>query len=235
MTFPLTVFNQTFSDAPAFAEAVLADATIGGGRFKPDTLPHQWLNTLLQDKTIERDFLVGLAAWLCRSSRAAGISESVAIAQSLEFHELAPVFAAALDGLSLEMLLQPNPHQPELSIEDSLLTGLATLMDGSDDGLRKTTLERLRHAGLRNHEIQLLMKHGSANEILAGVPSILTETRPSPDIIAIALIREKSCARATCATLIQTPMTYRKSIWKQVCKTAPLMKKNKELKELLFS
>jgi len=235
MTFPLTVFQQTFEDAPSFADAVMADAVAGGGRFKDGHPPSEWLPELLAQKHVERTLVIGLAAWLTQAPSAAAISEAIRIARALELTEMAPIFATALQGIALNLLLQPDPQSPNQSIEDCLLGALLELMDASDPSMRATVLGHLRNAGLRNQEITLLLHHGSTEELRVGLPAVFSEDPPEPEILVPGLLRGKEVADILAQWLEDTPLEYRQKLWESATQQAPKLKKNKTLSARLLS
>ena len=233
MTFPLTLHGHTFEDAPSFAEAVLSDAIAGGGRIEEDTLPRAWLGALVTPGDDHRPLLVSLAAWLCRSNHAAGICEAVAIAQLYALEELTTVFAAALDGLTLEILLQPNPNELGLSVEDTLLKGLAAIMSGTQDDLRVKLLGHLRHAGLRDEELSVLTRFGTKEELVALMPDLIAESLPNVADLRAVYTRDQEHMLAMAQVLCSAPKSYRLALWDALIESTPLMKTNTKIAQLL--
>ena len=235
MTFPLNLHGQVFDDAPSFAESVLADAIAGGGRVVSDTLPRAWLGVLVDDTHNQRSLLVSLTAWLTRSEHASGICEAIAIAQTYELHELATVFAAALDGLSLGLLLQPNPTQTDLSVEDTLLKGLTHITNGAPDALRTKLLGHLRNAGLRDDELSILVRFGTQKELQTLIPGLIAEALPETSQLRPICTREQDLVLTLGKSLASTPVAYRKSIWTEFTSLVPLLAANKEMTALFTS
>lgn len=228
MTFPLKLHGHTFEDAPSFAEAVLSDSIAGGGRIQANTLPRDWLGTLVTEGDA-RPLLVSLTAWLTRSDHSAAICEAVAIAQQYQLQELASVFAAALDGLSIGLLLQPNPTRTHLSVEDTLLQGLATLTNGTPDSLRLKLLGHLRHAGLREEELSVLMRFGTKSELKTLLPDLIAEALPDSSQLSPLYTREQELMLTLGQLLASTPLSYRTEIWQRLKSAAPLLAANKDI------
>ena len=235
MTFPLKLHGHTFDDAPSFAEAVLSDAIAGGGRIKADTLPRTWLGVLATPSDDQRPLLVSLTAWLTRCDNAAGICEAVAIAKTYALHELATVFAAALDGLGLGLLLQPNPNEPGLSVEDTLLKGLAAITNGTPDALRIKLLGHLRHAGLREEELSVLTQFGTKEELVALMPDLIAEALPNITQLRAIYSRDQEHMLALAQVLYSAPKSYRLELWRALIESTPLIKANTQIEQLLTS
>ena len=234
MTFPLTVHGQTFEDGPTFATAVLDDAIVGGGRFVTNQPPHQWVVELCNSASIDRGLISGLTAWLAQTDNVYGIAEAVRIATALSLSEIVPVFAAGLEGYSLELMLQPDPLEPSQSIEDLVLHCMASLMDGSDDALRVKVLMHLRNSGLRHAEAELLLRHGASDELERWLPAIFVESRPDVHLVVPAMLREPATALIVAQCLRAAPMDYRQQIWSIACEKAPLLAQNQPLRNLLL-
>lgn len=216
MDFPLTVAGRTYDTAPALAQAVLADAAAGGGTVVDGARPAAWLARAVRDQALERAFVVGLCAALVRTGDPAGLVEGMDLAVDLELTELLPLLPAALDGLDMGILLHADPRSASGSVEDALLRGWAALVAPErTDGLDALLL-RLRHAGLRGLELEVLARCGDAAAVRAILPSILTEDLPVGDVAALAeaLVRGPEVAQAVCDASASLTSSQRYAIWR---------------------
>lgn len=175
--------------------------------------PAEWLGASLSAGEVERSFVVALCAALVRGRKPAAVSEAAAMALQCELHELAPVFAAAVGGLELGLLLHADPRSAESSIEDSLLISWAAVERESERA--ESLLDRLRHAGLRDVELRLLMRLGAPDSIRRRLPHILAEDLPVEDAGALAegLGRGADVATAVCDAASGLNASQRYAIW----------------------
>jgi len=236
MSFPLTIAEQTFEDAPSLAEAVVADAEAGGGTVTADTRPAEWLTTLLQSDAMERSVLVGLAAWLLRNPNHTAVAEGVELATSLTLTELGPVLDAALDAHDVSLLLMPDPRQPNRSVEDAMLTALARTSQLAEPEIRVRILARLRYAGLSAEELGVLATHGNVEEVAQWLPAILLEGVPDGQghQLATLLSRDADIALTACKAATVLSPQVRLAIWQAAVASTPTLAQETELQRILL-
>ena len=216
MDFPLTLAGRTFATGPDLARAVLDDAAAGGGTVVEGQRPAGWLAAAVRDETVERDLVVGLCAALVQTGDPAGLVEAIDTAVELGLVELAPLLPAALDGLDMGILLHADPRTDEGSVEDAPLRGWAALVSSDAGEGRDALLLRLRHAGLRGLELDVLARCGDADTVRRVLPSILTEELPVGDVAALAqaLVRGAEVAGAVCDAAGPLTASQRYAIWR---------------------
>lgn len=112
------------------------------------------------------------------------LSEGARVAVRVGDRRLGPILLHALDAFDPAVWLQPDPDGSGRSVEDTLL-GAAVGLAGPDPVLRQALLQRMRNAGLPDHELALLCAHGSAAELRRWLPAILSEGVPSAAIPAV--------------------------------------------------
>jgi hypothetical protein len=215
MNFPITVAGRTFDAAPAVAQAVLDDAMAGGGTLVAGQRPATWLADAVNDGVIDRSFVIGLCAALVRAGHPVGLLEAIDLAVDLGLSELVALLPAALDGLDMGILLHADPRGGDGSVEDALLRGWAALVSAEQPEGRDALLLRLRHAGLRSLELDVLARTGDAAAVRAVLPLILAEELPVADVstLAAALVRGPDVADAVCRAAGGLTASQRYAVW----------------------
>ena len=235
LAFPRTIAGRDFPDAPSFAAAVQSDALAGGGTVVEALRPGEWLGEALARDEVDRALLVALAAALIRGAVPLSVAEAAALARGASLHELAPVLAAAVAGLDVGVLLFPDPRAEDGSVEDALLQAWASVEPG-DPGRTQLLLDRLRNAGLRAVELDVLARLGDVDAIRARLPPILVEDLPVEDVasLAHALARGGAVADAVCTvadgpTSTLTP-AQRYAVWRGAVATSPALASDDDLR-----
>lgn len=216
MSFPLTLAGTTFETAPALAEAVVRDAQMGGGTIVEGRRPSRWLAACVTDGELDRKLAVGLCAALIRAPRPAAIAEAARLAEALCMHEVAALLPAALDAHDVGVLLFADAALPGRSVEDALLRSWGTLLADDDEDGRVDLLRRLRHAGLRDIELAVLARVGSAHQIRRLLPDILVEELATAGVSALAqaLVRGQGVAEAVCELASELSDGQRHAVWR---------------------
>jgi len=224
LTFPRSIAGREFTDAPSLAAAVQADAAAGGSTVVDGARPAEWLAGALQEQEIDRELLVALCAALIRGASPPSVVEAAEVARSQDLHELAPVLQAAVAGLDVGVLLFPDPRRPNGSVEDALLTAWGAVEPG-EAGRTMALLDRLRNAGLRAVELDVLSRLGSAETVRLRLPPILVEDLPVEDVasLAQALARGGDVAQAVCDAAEPLTASQRYSIWRAAEARAPAL------------
>lgn len=230
--FPREIAGQSFPDAPSLARTVQEDAAAGGGRVVSGERPAVWLGRALRADEVERELIVGLSAALIRAARPASIVEAAQLASEHELVELAPVFAAALAGLDVGVLLHPDPRGENVSVEDALLRAWS-VVEGGDPARVTQLLDRLRHAGLRAEELAVLAQHAGPDAIRARLPPILVEALPVEDVtsLARALARGGAAADAVCRSADPLTGAQRYAVWHAAVRLEPSLEVDDALRE----
>lgn len=179
MQLPLTVGIVSFTSAAALGAAALRDAGAGGGVLVEGEGPEVWVLRLVSEGLLSQDEAVALAGHLVGSESPA-TAAGARLAEALGSPVLAQVLDLALGTLDLGVLHAVDPGVPGASVEDALLHAWGRLADLTDAPTRVRLLQRLRHAGLADAELVVLLHHGSPAEIEAWLPAILEEG-PAPE------------------------------------------------------
>lgn len=192
MSAALTIAGVPFADAPSLARAVLDDAREGGGAVVAGQRPAVWLAVAVRAGELSRAQAIGLSAALVQSGDAAAILEVAELAVDLDLTELAPLLRAAHDALDLGVLLRADPRSSEGSVEDALLSCWAALASSSDPANLRELLIKLRNAGLRPVELQVLLTHSTPALLAEWLPLFLAEPASAQEIEQILAVRQRS-------------------------------------------
>jgi len=175
MPFPLTVGGRTVASPPELAALAQTDADGPGGTVVPGKRPCEWIPELVASGALELGLARGLGAALLQNANPTTVAEGARIAQALTPSPLDQLVLMALDVHDAVLLLQNDPARPEFSVEDSLLRSAVEVAPLDDDATRAKLLMRLRHAGLPELELQVLLDHGSLVEVAHWMPALLEE------------------------------------------------------------
>ncbi len=177
MSFPLAIGSHTLASPPELAELVGRDADVGGLVVEGQR-PSAWLVGLWQEGQLTRDDVLALGAGMLRQPVAGLIAEGARLAEALHPSPLGPLVVAAAGAHDPLVLLQVDPALPERSVEDTLLRASVLVGDHSDRAARRSLLQRLRHAGLPELEVEVLLPHGEVEELRRWWPALQSEGVP---------------------------------------------------------
>ncbi len=175
MSFPVTVGGRVVASPPELAALAQADANGPGGTVVPGLRPWQWIVGLVQAGALDPKLAMGLGAALLQNANPVTVAEGARLAEALHPSPLDRLVLLALDAHDAALLLQNDPARPEFSVEDSLLRSAAAVAPLDNDTVRANLLTRLRHAGLPELELIVLLAHGSPTEIALWMPALLEE------------------------------------------------------------
>jgi len=175
MPFPLSIGAHTVAGPPELAALAQGDADGPGGTVVEGQRPAQWVMGLVASGDLERRLAIGLGAALLQHARPATVAEGARLAEALHPSPLSPLVVHALSAHDTLLLLQVDPARPDRSVEDTLLRSAVAVADLRDQGVRGQVLERLRHAGLPELEAEVLLEHGTIEELRRWVPALRSE------------------------------------------------------------
>jgi hypothetical protein len=197
MEFPIVIAGRRFVTLTEFARAILAEAEAG---LQPST----WVAGAASSGVLDAPRATGLAAALLASKETAHVAEGARLAAALGGAELADRVALHLTFADLGLLLTPDPGSPGASLEETLASAWAAMVQLSDAETRARALKALRNACATDQEVAVLAAHGSPDEIRQWLPGILADGLPGPRSrpLVQALTRGGSAAGAIAGILL---------------------------------
>jgi len=185
MPFPLTVGGRNVASPPELAALAQADAAGAGGTVVAGQRPWQWILGLVQSGALDAKLAMGLGAALLQNANAVTVAEGARVAEALHPSPLGRLVLLALDAHDSALLLQNDPARPDSSVEDSLLRCAVVVAPLDQPGVRERLLTRLRHAGLPDLELIVLLAHGSLDEVRWWMPALLEEELEAHDLVLV--------------------------------------------------
>ena len=221
--FPLTIAGVLFSSPAALRERVEAELRRGRSPLVEGQSPAVWLANAVRTGEMSHALCRSLAAALLSGGRYREVVEAARLAVLLDMGELAPMLHHAVEGLDVALLLRRVAVGRDDSVEDELLRAWAAIEPGEDPLRVAALLRRLREAGLRALEIQVLGRSGTPELVEEHLPPILEEPLGSADVEALAslLIRGALVREVASAHAFAFAPEERGEVWRAALSRAP--------------